>query len=240
MKYIHVKNIEKYHPGYKDRQLLWAKIGIGMASGDPDFEMIESEIDKWRFVCFVLLELKAKKPLPLSEDYFTRKGFDLKKRPISLTIQMLHNFLDIVNSDVEDSTKVPLLSSILNTSNTTDLNTKNKEEKEPKIKFSEFVVMTQGQYDQLAQKLGKTVLDQYVERLNNYIGSHGKRYKSHYHTILNWHGRDGGTKPPVLQSANEREQWRKSAYKNCSNCRGDGFIYAPGSGKYAKCRCVNG
>lgn len=55
-----------------------------------------------------------------------------------------------------------------------------------KYKVSEFVMMTQGQYDQLAQKFGKTVLNEYVERLNHYIGSKGKRYKSHYHTILSW------------------------------------------------------
>lgn len=66
---------------------------------------------------------------------------------------------------------------------------------EEKIKFLEFVQMTQGQYDQLAKKLGKTVLDEYVERLNNYIGSKGKRYKSHFHTILSWTNKDKPPKP---------------------------------------------
>lgn len=30
-----------------------------------------------------------------------------------------------------------------------------------------------------------------IERLNNYIGSTGKKYRSHYHTILNWFTKDG-------------------------------------------------
>lgn len=99
MQYIHVKNIETYHPGYKDRNLMWAKINIAMAQGDPEMEMIESEIDKWRFICMILLELQARKPLPLSDEYFARKGFDVKKRPMSLTVNMLHNFLEIVTED---------------------------------------------------------------------------------------------------------------------------------------------
>lgn len=110
--------------------------------------------------------------------------------------------------------------------------------KDQQISFSEFVVMTQGQYDQLANKLGKTVLDKYVERLNNYIGSKGKKYKSHYHTILNWHSLDGGAKPSVTRPVQDRDQWERNASKSCTNCRGTGAVYAPGSGMYAKCGCV--
>lgn len=44
MEYITVKNLEKYHPGYKDRTMTWAKIHINMVNGDPEFELIDSEI----------------------------------------------------------------------------------------------------------------------------------------------------------------------------------------------------
>jgi len=95
MQYIHIKNLEKYHPGYKDRNLLWCKAYFTMISGDPEFEMIDNEIDKWRFVSLVILELQAKKPIPLNDDYLKKKGFDLRKRPISLTLQVLHNFIEV-------------------------------------------------------------------------------------------------------------------------------------------------
>jgi hypothetical protein len=39
-----------------------------------------------------------------------------------------------------------------------------------------------------------------IERLNNYIGSSGKKYKSHYHTILNWSRND----PPPRETAGQR------------------------------------
>jgi len=94
MQYIHIKNLEKYHPTYKDRNLQWAKIYFKMVQGDPDCELIENEIDWGRFIKFILLELQAQQPIPLDEKYLTKKGFNLKIRPIQLTLNMLHNFVE--------------------------------------------------------------------------------------------------------------------------------------------------
>jgi hypothetical protein len=99
MQYIHVRNLEKYHPGYKDRELKWAKICFEMVQGDPDCEMITSEIDWARLIKFIILELKAQKPLPLNDWFLKKNNFDLKKRPMSLTLKMLHNFIDVVTED---------------------------------------------------------------------------------------------------------------------------------------------
>lgn len=98
MEYIHVRNLEKYHPGYKDRTLQWAKIYINMASGDPDTELLD-EIDWSRLIKIILLELRAQKPVPNLDTYWLKNGMDIKKRPMSLTIKMLHNFLDTVTQD---------------------------------------------------------------------------------------------------------------------------------------------
>lgn len=96
MEYIHIKRIEDYHPKYKDRELQWCKAYFKMLNADPEFEMLE-EIDKWRFLAFVMLELQTKKPVPVDEPYLARKGFNFKKRPMSLTIKMLHNFIILVD-----------------------------------------------------------------------------------------------------------------------------------------------
>ncbi len=107
MQYVHVRNLDKYHPGYKDRTLQWAKIYINMACGDPDTEMIENEVDWARLIKIILLELRAKKPLPNNDSFWLKKGFDIKKRPISLTLKMLHNFLEVV-TETEESVTNPL------------------------------------------------------------------------------------------------------------------------------------
>lgn len=99
MKYIHVKKLDKYHPGYKDRNLIWCKVYFKMVNADPDFEMMP-EIDKWRFIAFIILELQTQKPIPIINEYLKRKGFNLKKRPISKTLQMLHNFIEVRNDSV--------------------------------------------------------------------------------------------------------------------------------------------
>ena len=102
MQYIHIRNLEKYHPGYKDRVLQWAKIYFNMVQGDPDCEMITNEIDWARLLKFIMLELQAKKSIPLDGSYLTKKGFDLKKRPIGLTLEALHNFIVIETEDQKE------------------------------------------------------------------------------------------------------------------------------------------
>jgi len=102
MDYIHIKSLEKYHPGYRDRELKWAKLFFTMAQGDPEFELVKNEIDKWRFAAMICLELEAKKPLPNTNDYWIKK-FDIRKRPMSLTLQMIHNFIEVVTQDCEST-----------------------------------------------------------------------------------------------------------------------------------------
>ena len=55
----------------------------------------------------------------------------------------------------------------------------------PKTKYLDFVLLTDEEYNKLKEKFNSK-LDYHIENLNNYIGSTGKKYKSHYHTILNW------------------------------------------------------
>ena len=104
MDYIHIKNLEEYNPGYKDRGLIWFKFYFKMVQGDPDFELIESEIDKWRYVSMIALELQSKKPLPNSDAYFRRKGFNLSKRSMLLTLKVLRGFVEYVTKDSKPCT----------------------------------------------------------------------------------------------------------------------------------------
>jgi uncharacterized phage protein (TIGR02220 family) len=94
VEYLYVKNLEKYHPNYKDRSLVWCKVYFTMINGDPEFEML-CEIVQWRFVKFIMLQLQTKNGVPLDAEYLSRKGFDFKKRSMSLTLQMLQKFIDV-------------------------------------------------------------------------------------------------------------------------------------------------
>lgn len=100
MDYLHIKSLEDYHPGYKDRKLQWCKAYFTMLNADPDIEML-CEIDKWRFLAFIMLELQMQKPVPLNDEWLVRKGFNIEIRPISLTLQMLHNFIEVYPTQSE-------------------------------------------------------------------------------------------------------------------------------------------
>ena len=194
MQCVHVRSLEKYHPGYKDRELQWAKIKFDMVQGDPDCEMILDEIDWGRLVKFILLELQAQKPIPLDPDYLKKKNFDLKKRPISLTLQMLHNFLDVIQSPVQEK-KVVYLEKIredkIRGGSVTDI-------PQPdatavivsKKQFFTYVWLEPAQYDKLVTQFGEEDARARILALNNYIGAKGNKYKSHYHTIMMWANKD--------------------------------------------------
>lgn len=83
------------------------------------------------------------------------------------------------------------------------LKTKNKKEI-IKERYGEFenVLLAKEELDKLQSRLGEQT-DSYIERLSNYIASTGKRYKSHYATILSW-----------IQKENQNNQVRGETYGN--------------------------
>jgi len=87
-------------------------------------------------------------------------------------------------------------------------------EKLNKKKYLEFVLLTDDEYKKLCDRFGKSVADDYIERLNNYLGSKGKRYKSHYHTILNWSNKDGVNQksgiPPIIVDSEGKTQRQRA------------------------------
>jgi len=79
------------------------------------------------------------------------------------------------------------------TSNNISVTDKDKlpeKEKPTKEKFLDFVLLKKEEHEKLIEKFGEKETTQMIERLNNYIGSSGRRYKSHYHTILQWAEKD--------------------------------------------------
>ena len=61
-----------------------------------------------------------------------------------------------------------------------------KETFNEKIRFAEFVTMTNAEYERLVSTYGKKFADQCIKTLDNYKGSSGKKYRSDYRAILSW------------------------------------------------------
>jgi len=60
-----------------------------------------------------------------------------------------------------------------------------------KKKYLDSVLLSDEEYRTLGEKLGDINRKKYIESLDCYIGSKGKKYKSHYKTILAWWHKDG-------------------------------------------------
>ncbi len=62
----------------------------------------------------------------------------------------------------------------------------NKSSDQEKVQFAEFVSMTNVEYQRLIDTYGEADTKLMIEKLNNYKGAHGKKYKSDYRAILSW------------------------------------------------------
>lgn len=93
------------------------------------------------------------------------------------------NYEDYQNSEQQTNSKRTASEQQVNTNKN---DKKNKNEKNNKILFGEFVLLTKEEHQKLIDKYEPEFTDACIERLDNYIGSNGKKYKSHYRTILSW------------------------------------------------------
>ncbi len=89
--------------------------------------------------------------------------------------------------------ETPIDTNVGNINKTKNINKNiNRNKKEIiKEKFGEFenVFLSADELQKLKSKLGVET-ESYIERLSNYIASSGKKYKSHYATILSWTQKD--------------------------------------------------
>jgi len=103
-------------------------------------------------------------------------------------IEYLENKISILSKKVKD---VELTLEELGVSITGNAILKLSEEFEPKQRYGKFknVLLTDKERRNLDVELGTRKAEDYIESLSTYLKSKGKRYKSHYATILNWHRR---------------------------------------------------
>jgi uncharacterized protein YdaU (DUF1376 family) len=89
----------------------------------------------------------------------------------------------------------------LQSSSSTSPSKKNKIIKEL---YLDFVMLSKDEHEKLIVELGEQATKDMITRLNNYLGSTGKKYKSHYFTILNWKRKDFDEPQKVISSELQR------------------------------------
>jgi hypothetical protein len=79
----------------------------------------------------------------------------------------------------------------------------NKNDKNDKKIYSDFVSMLPQEYQKLIDQFGESGAKERIEALNLWKGSKGKKTASDYLTILNWERRKKDEKPPTKSIANK-------------------------------------
>ena len=75
---------------------------------------------------------------------------------------------------------------------------RNKETIKQDIKeYGTHIRMTETEYGKLLERFGQVLTDKYVEKVDLYMGSTGKKYKSHYMTVISWLNRDLEKDPKI-------------------------------------------
>lgn len=117
----------------------------------------------------------------------------------------------------------------------TDRIEEKRKEKEEKSRFLEFVFLTKEQHQKLIERFGEKQTTEYIEKLNNGIGSKGYKYKSHYHAILNWTAKDN-----KINVQTGKIKLYPIAGKNCSSSScGLPAVYKSTGGDYDNFYCSN-
>jgi predicted transcriptional regulator len=111
-----------------------------------------------------------------------------------------------------------------NLSNSSLVGTPKKERGEgPKRKYRDFVFLSDSELEQLVSRFGERDAQARIERLDDYIGSRGVKYASHYRTILVWAKKDAQTSV-TLPSPQSLESKRKENEERIAKMREAGLF----------------
>ena len=89
--------------------------------------------------------------------------------------------------------KIPGISGTLQELNTIQDNTIQDKDKKntSKKQYLDHVFLTDEERTKLVERFGDKETTVWIEKLDSYIGSKGRKYKSHYKTIISWSLKDG-------------------------------------------------
>lgn len=95
-----------------------------------------------------------------------------------------------------------------------DKKPKEQKPKEVKKQYAEYVFMKEKEYEKLVEEYGEAAVKWMIEKLDNFKGATGKRYKDDYRAILNWVVRaykeeKGKTAQPIRSSPDTDDDWEK-------------------------------
>ncbi len=140
-----------------------------------------------------------------SIDKLTSTGEITSKPHSKYSVITINNYSYYQGTNTQNDTQVTKKEHSSNKEVTTDKKEKNTIREEKKNRYEDYVLLSTEEHNSLIAKLGSRATQELIERLDEYVGSSGKRYKSHYKTILTWHRRDVEKNPKWLAELKEEQ-----------------------------------
>jgi len=201
VEYLRIKNWEKFQQ-YRDREPKWIKLHRALLR-NYEFNKLP-DTTKAHLILLWLLAAELHNQIPLDKDWI--KSEIKAKSKIDFDALVSAGFISIYKQEGES------------VQNCTELYIeKRREEKRrgegepPKKRFLNYTLLTEEEHQKLINQLGEKLTTEYIEKVDSYVGSTGRRYKSHYMTILSWWQKDGKpgsskVKPPDREAQRRRAE----------------------------------
>jgi len=197
MQYIKIAKWSAFQH-YKKRNPPWIKLYAWILDND-EFDCMQ---DASKLLYFCLLLFASRRDNKIKHDFKWLQ----KKLPIdtNITQKTLQPLIDsgfiVCYQDASDVLAVCKQDAIPET----ETEERQRRGETEKKKYLDFVLLKQEEHDKLVNQFGIKGTKERILSLNNYIGSKGKKYKSHYHTILSW---ERANKTITKQKENLDDQW---------------------------------
>jgi len=186
MQYLKIVNWEKYQH-YSKRNPPWIKLHNQLLD-NYDYGCLQ-DASKLLLMTLYLLASRTENNIPADQNWVRTKG--MLRGTINWEPLISAGFITLNGNSASDS----LASCKQNGGTETETETENIKNIYITPLLGEFVnvKLTEEQLRNLKTKFGDDLAQKKIQDLSSYIASKGKKYKSHYATILNWLRKEGFT-----------------------------------------------
>jgi len=178
MDYIRICDWETFQH-YTKRNPPWIKLHTSLLDNEK-FECLQND-SKVLLICLWLFNSrKGNGEIPADSAYLRRKlpvGRKIDLQPL-VDAGFIECYQDDSKAIATDDSKVRALDR--------DRDRDKRKTEKSKDRYMDFIFLTEEEYEKLVKQFGAEGLSEKIAALNDYVGSTGRKYKSHYHTILNW------------------------------------------------------
>lgn len=188
MEYLKVHDWDQYQH-YSQRNPPWIKLHVNILNNRKFTSLALASKGLLMQLWILASENKGQIADDLDEIRFRLRDPSIKQKDIYFLVST--GFLESCKQMLADASNVQA-DACLETE--TETEERQRQNNIPAVAFGSFgnVKLTSEEFQKLKDKFGEENATERIEKLSAYIAAKGKRYKSHYATILMWASKDGG------------------------------------------------